>query len=346
MSYLGCWDIDPSHFPEQASPSEKLKFLVNYAILAPSSHNTQPWQFEIESDEIRLVADRRRSLPVVDPNDRELIISCGAALFFLEIAARAFGYRTTIRRLPDPNNRDLLAAVHFTQRDKNPVAKSELFHAITRRRTNRGVFACKELTKDVKSAIAEAASVNGVNTTWIDGKADRNLLAALIMEADREQFQDHRFRAELADWIHPSRSSAYDGIPAKSIGFETPSNFVAPLLIRTFDLGGGKAARDEELVRETAGILVLSTGFDQPLDWLRTGEALGALLLTAEALGVNASYLNQPCEIEEFRFRLAELSSAQGNPQLVIRLGYGLPVSPTARRPVDQVVRNAEKALS
>ena len=53
---------------------------VAEAIRAPSSHNTQPWLFRIAGDHLGVMADRSRALPVADPQDRELVISCGAAI--------------------------------------------------------------------------------------------------------------------------------------------------------------------------------------------------------------------------------------------------------------------------
>src|SRR5690606_20406923 len=67
-------------FPFDGSPEAKLRFLLSYAILAPSNRNTQPWRWRISEDMIELYADRGRALPHLDPDDRELIMSCGAAL--------------------------------------------------------------------------------------------------------------------------------------------------------------------------------------------------------------------------------------------------------------------------
>jgi hypothetical protein len=51
--------------------------LVSAAVRAPSSHNTQPSWFRCAGETIELYADRSRALPVNDPFDRELTISCG-----------------------------------------------------------------------------------------------------------------------------------------------------------------------------------------------------------------------------------------------------------------------------
>jgi hypothetical protein len=55
---------------------------------APSLRNSQRWQFRLTPHSIALVADRERRLPATDPDDRELRIACGAALFGLRPALR------------------------------------------------------------------------------------------------------------------------------------------------------------------------------------------------------------------------------------------------------------------
>ena len=96
---LTAWSVDPSGFPAAGTTADKARFAVNYAILAPSSHNTQPWRFVIIGSELLVSADRTRSLPNIDPFDRELIISCGAALFNLRVALAYFNVPLEITTL-------------------------------------------------------------------------------------------------------------------------------------------------------------------------------------------------------------------------------------------------------
>jgi len=61
---------------QSAKPGD-MKSLLEYAVLAPSIHNTQPWCFAVSGAKIYLRADCTRALPANDPEDRELTISCG-----------------------------------------------------------------------------------------------------------------------------------------------------------------------------------------------------------------------------------------------------------------------------
>ncbi|MGB1836981.1 nitroreductase family protein, partial [Marinobacter adhaerens] len=116
-------------------PRDTLAAILESATLAPSSHNTQPWRFELGQTGISLFADRLRALPVNDPDDRELTISCGCALFNLRIAAAHAGFNTECQLLPDPGDEDLLATVSFTPVSGEEGRQTELFRAIARRRT-------------------------------------------------------------------------------------------------------------------------------------------------------------------------------------------------------------------
>jgi hypothetical protein len=131
------WALSEADYPGAADAVERLRFLVGYAILAPSGHNTQPWLFRLADQVIELYADRTRALPVVDPDDRELVISCGSALGTLGIAARHFGHRAAVEVMPDPQDEDLLARVSLGLAEPSSDADDELFRAIPERRSNR-----------------------------------------------------------------------------------------------------------------------------------------------------------------------------------------------------------------
>jgi hypothetical protein len=98
------WQVSAEDFPTDGSSEEKLWFVLNYGLLAPSSHNAQPWRFRIHGSTLDLYADRTRSLPVSDPNNRELTLSCGAALLNLRVALEYFGYANRIELFPTRTN--------------------------------------------------------------------------------------------------------------------------------------------------------------------------------------------------------------------------------------------------
>ena len=95
-----------------------VRYVVSQAVWAPSVHNTQPWRFTADGQQVSLYADAGRGLPVADPDGREMMISCGAALFNVRLALRSLGYVPATRVLPDPGQPALVAQVSWSQRAK------------------------------------------------------------------------------------------------------------------------------------------------------------------------------------------------------------------------------------
>ena len=82
---------------------DELTTAVGAAVRAPSVLNTQPWRFHAHDHVIDVMADPERGLTHLDPQGRELLMSCGAALLNLRLALAALGRSTRTRHLPDPS---------------------------------------------------------------------------------------------------------------------------------------------------------------------------------------------------------------------------------------------------
>ena len=330
--------VEEFAFPREAPAAEQLLFLLNYAVLAPSGHNTQPWLFKIVGDEVELYADRTRALAVIDPDDRELIMSCGAALFNLRIALRHYGFTPVVRTFPDPDDPDLLAVVRPGVPLETRLDEHRLFMSIKRRRTNRQPFRKEPVPPQTLLDLQAAVEGEGARLHIFDTPSWKGALAGLIAEGDRQQGRDKSFRRELAAWLHPSRSRHRDGLPGYAQRGGDWRAYAGPLVVRTFDWGKGQAARDRQLAEGSPVLLVLATSADGPDEWLRAGQALERMLLLATDRGLYASYLNQPIEVEALRNQLVDLIGTEDRPQLVLRLGYSDPAPPTPRRAVSEVL--------
>jgi nitroreductase len=318
---------------------DDLSFAVERAALAPSSHNTQPWRFRLGPDTIELHADRKRQLQVVDPDGRELVISCGAALVNLELALAHLGRSAEVTLLPEPADPDLLARVRVRGRRSPEVEEERLFEAVDKRRTNRRPFSSGLLPSNtVLLALEAAARVEGARLVPIGGET-RGRVAELVAVADRRQFADRRFRRELAAWIAPNGSPRRDGIPGYALGFGGLGSRLAPFALRLFDLGRSQARKSRELAQAAPLLVLIETDEDATADWLRAGRALQRILLAATGAGLSASFLNQPIELPDLRPELRRLAGGVGVPQLLLRVGRGPDVPPTPRRPLDDIVR-------
>lgn len=335
------WLTDENDFPAQAGPSQRLRFLLNYAVLAPSSHNTQPWRFVLGDEFLELCPDRTRALPVVDPQDRALTISCGAALGHLLVAARYFGYRPITETFPDVNNAELFARFRLGDSVEPSSNNARLFAAIKNRRTTRRRYDDRPLPESLLKDCSEAAAREDVQLRFMADPGSRSDIAALISQGDRIQFADPAFRRELGSWVHSKRAASHDGMSGEGFGMPDLLSPVGAMVIRTFDLGKGVAAKDQEIAANSPTLALLATHVDEPEAWLRVGQVLSHVLLAATASGVTAAYLNQPVEVDTLRPRLRQVAGVKGFPQILMRMGFGPEIAPSVRRPVDEVLSTA-----
>ncbi len=318
--------------------TQRLRTAIEHAVAAPSSHNTQPWKFRLLTDGVELFADRGRSLPVVDPADRALTISCGAALYHLRLAMNCDHLATLVRVFPDPMEPDLVARILVSGYHAPSEDDQKLFEAIPLRRTNRKPFADKPVEASIKKSWLKDADESSCWLYMTEDSDEKRGFAELIDKGDRLQASDGSFRRELAEWVHSNRSSRRDGMPGHSHGFGDLASRFGRLVIRTFDWGDGQAAKDCQLAEGSPLIAVLGTRQDTPPAWVQCGQALAKMLLRGTIDGLDASFMNQPIELSELRPRLAELVDDEGYPQILLRWGKGPEVLSTPRRDLDEVL--------
>ncbi len=330
--------LPADRFPARASLADRLRWLLRYAIMAPSTHNTQPWRFRVRAHGVVEVhGDAGRTLGVIDKQRRQLVMSVGAALYNLRVALARYGHVACVDPFPDQRQPDLIARVDLGATAAPSRLDHDLFDAIPRRRTNRQPFKPLPVAARIFDELARVAREEGATLTRLHPRA-KAPLAEVITLADRTQFADAAFRKELARWLVPSGSRRLDGIPfvKKEYGSSLP---FGPMMVRSFDIGGRVAASERQLATGSPVLVVLSTAGDTREDWLAAGQAMEAVLLRAVCFGLSASFLNQPLEIAAIRPRVAELAGDGGKPQLVLRMGYGPRVEKaTPRRPLAEVL--------
>ena len=306
------------------------------ATLAPSMHNTQPWRFRVSraSQTIELYADPSRMLRHADPNGRAVHIACGAALLNLRLAVRVAGREPVVRLLPDAGRPLLLAALRLGGPCRPSEADSELHAAIPARHTNRQPFSNRPIPPGVLADLAEAAAAEGAVLRFAD-HAETVRLLGLISDAERDLLASPAYREELARWVGGHRRR--DGIPTDALGPRDPGGRTPT---RDFTPGRHQPA-SYAWFEETPQLAVLSTAGATRADWVRAGQALQRALLTATLRGIAASPLTQPLETAD-AWQVRDPHVGGETPQMILRLGYGLPVPGTPRRPVTDVLDKPE----
>ena len=310
-------------------------YLIEVARRAPSLHNTQPWRFTVSGDAIELYPDARRQLHV-DPDGREMIISCGAALYGLRLAVRSLGYLPEVELLPGRAGHRVLARVRPGRPAPMTSDERQLLHAVRYRHTHRGPFDPEPLPTWLFAQLQDDARAEGAILTEIGPGPAREELMELAVASGRRQDRDPRSRAETFWWSRDVTSTAQDGVPAHA--FPTvPDAEPGRLPQRDFDLGRGLGQLPADGPTPPV-IAVLFTSGDGDDEWLHAGQALYRLLLHAASQWVFASLNSQPLEDAATRALVRDGLALPGAPQMLLALGVSRTAHPTARRPATDLI--------
>lgn len=299
---------------------------IGAATRAPSIHNTQPWRFQVGRRDIEVSVDRDRQLAALDPTGRQMFMSVGAAVFNLRLALLTHGRVPVQRLLPDPTRPDLVARIQTCPTTVPTATAVALAAEVDRRRTNRLPFRPTAVPRSVLDDLIGAAAAEGARLTPAEPVV-RDAILALTRTADERLRKQAAYRDELAAWTGGG-GLRRDGVPAYASG---PRDVAQRLPLRQFGRCHGPAAF------ERPTLVVLLTCGDTPYHWVRAGQALQRVLLTATARGLAASPVNQALELPDLR-RLVTDQEAGHYAQAILRLGYGEPVRPTPRREVHDVL--------
>lgn len=313
------------------------RWVVEHACLAPSIHNMQPWRWTWDGKRFELFADTHRGLIASDPEGRELVMSCGAALFNLRLTLRKIGYDAEIVLAPDPHEPRLLARVVSTEAAPASPEERRDFAAMLRRHTHRGGFDDEALSSSLMVAIQRAADVEGAHLLYLSDPGQRRHVLTLARAAERALVNDVDVRAEIEAWTPTANSRRRDGVPASAYPAR-PAVHVDDLPQRDFDQNRGQGS-EEAAVDGAPGVIgVLVTDNDLQLDWLYAGQALERLLVVAAERGAFAAIHSQLTEVPHLRNELRRELCVAGFPQLLLRFGYAPDVRRTPRRPVGEIL--------
>lgn len=320
---------------------DDVRRVLRTAVQAPSVHNTQPWRFTVAGDVLEVRADRSRQLHAQDPDGRELVLSCGAAVLHARLAVRGLGRSCTVSWLPDAADGDLVARLQAGIPEPADAHEQQLLDAVDLRHTDRSAFSPEPVPAPLVDELRRAAEHEGA---WLadEQRPDQVLgLQVMTSRADRALRHDPAVQGELRSWVRAGLS-APDGVPVDALPDQGRGRG-SSLDLRVFDPDADperRLAGGEPPVAEQPLLLVLGTAGDTAGDWARAGAALARVLLTATARGMVANPQTQAMEVPSVRAALRTGLGLAGVPQVLLRAGWPTgPGSPrTGRRPLEAVL--------
>ncbi len=308
--------------------------LVRYATLAPSSHNTQCWRFQLEPDSITILPDVARRCPTVDPDDHHLFVSLGCAAENTVHAAAAHGLRAQVHADAGGIVRIALEAA--------PATRSPLFEAIPRRQCTRGEYDGAPVSAADLRLLEKAGTGNGVRALLYSDRPTMENVLAFVMQGNTIQVNDKAFVDELKAWIRFSESEALqkgDGLFARSSGNPVLPRWLGSTLFGLVFNAKAENARYAKQLRSSAGVAVFVSEANDKQHWVEAGRCYERFALQAAALGIRNAFLNQAVEVAAVRAQFASfLGIGHRRPDLVVRFGRGPAMPPSLRRPPDAVI--------
>lgn len=334
-SNYAAWHI-PTIELDALSPVERLKHLLGYAILAPSAHNTQPWEFVLDAtaNKIGVALDVSRTLSQSDPTHRQAYMSLGAAIENICVAAKAYG---AVAKVSYPRRKNYVAELSVKWPTTSSPIDRHTLQAIIHRHTNRSAYKKEKIPQEALNALTQIQSP-GTSVHTITTASTQKKVAAIAREAALAQM-DSSFKQELSEWVHHNWTDEFIGMPAGVQGIPGPVSLAAKFIVSKAPIEKDQAKKDASQLAAAPVLIAICAVDDDQRHWLEAGRIFERVCLDASAYKLSTSAYATTIESSKSREKLQKVLGTSEYPLALLRVGYAkkrMPLSP--RLPVDKVI--------
>jgi nitroreductase len=350
--------------------AEEARFLISYAVLAPSGGNQQPWRFEVEGNRCLAFLDVRRAGSFLDYEYCASILSIGAATENICHAAETLGLRTRVECFPDSSQPLLIAVIDF---ERSGILRDPSTLKVMRDRvTNRRHGDRRELRKDAIRALMAASAAAGLNLQLATEDTALLHLARLLGKCDRLRFLSRTMHQDLMSelrWPGSTTLSLRTGIdlaslelsPADEAAMRVLSRWSAMARVKSFDGGRALELPARKLLTASSAVGLLSVEGMGPRAYFGGGRGVQSVWLEATRQSIafqpysSLIYLLARLEggggvglddqerrgLRELRIEFSSIfpQRAQHTELLLFRLGYAeQPGTRALRLPIEEVL--------
>lgn len=311
-------------FYKLKNPINKIEFLLQYAILAPSTHNTQPWLFKIKENSCEVYLDKKNMLPEADPLGENMIISVGACIENLVIMSNYLNVYDAIAYHTDcPNN--LISEIFFKNLDRKYSTNQiyeEFSEAIPKRFTYRGIFSNKSIDLDSVNNLLSTYNNSKIKVNVLERTEEINYIGNLTHEAIKEIAGRSKFRKELSRWIRNNYSTKKDGIPAHTYGFSDIVSIIAPFAMSKLNLSEIMAKKTRNSINSANAVFIFSVPDSESLTILNLGRIIERYLLAITALKMKTNIAIAAIQDHSSNKRLQSYLNIKEKPKFLFVSGY------------------------
>ncbi|HBE78947.1 MAG TPA: hypothetical protein DDW65_14390 [Firmicutes bacterium] len=316
-------------------PKDNLTQIIHYGSLAPSSHNAQMWQVKIITEnKIKILVDRKHILPQVDPENRETLISLGAFIENMVLAAPCFGLQPEVSIITkNPADTEIAELTFCPKRDHS---STDILRDIKNRHTIRIPYMCQALSaQDAQWFKTFGADLRYFALSTQEGK----YIQQAIIQATKQQVADDNKQKELAGLFRFSKKEAEkerDGLTPDGIGLSGITKWFVSTFF-THDSVMSKSFRNQSVTttkrqaENCSGFVVLTSDDDSVASLVASGRSLERFLITATGKKLAVHPMSAPLEESPWSEEISQKVGLDKPVQMILRVGYvkdyGHPVS-------------------
>lgn len=282
------WNIKIQDFPKNKGMEEQIKFLVGFAILAPSGHNSQPWKFKINKNSLEIFTEFSRSLPKSDPLGKQLCISLGCLLENFCIAADFYDFETIVNFTGNITGNfpmiKILLKKNITSKDKT----NHLINFITKRVTNRSPYQTNSLPENfinkINSLSSDKYKIFITQDPILKNKLINNVISAQIKTMRRNEF-----RQELSELMKPNYTKSKIGMPGFVFDIPLPLSILSSLMVKYINMSILNKKVDINILKKTPAFITITSLENSKSAWLESGRLFERIWLLAVSEGLSCA---------------------------------------------------------
>lgn len=294
--------------------------LLDYARLAPSAHNAQPWKFIVNDNVVSIAVESDRVLGPGDPTGRETWISFGICLEATLQAAKGLGLNAEVLTVQTTSLSGSVASLKVTQ--SNDQKQPDILNALKKRHTYREKMLPAEIPQDlIKDCQNVVNDLEGVSVYFMQDKAQITRVGDYTFKAMCMALSSPDFRKELYHLVHYNWSPSHTGMHGYTLGEGMLGSIFGKLSIK---LGIGlplKARHDQQRVNDASALVFVATTGDVPSFWLRAGQAYLRTALKIADSGLAQCTLAAPVEAASFHEDIEKMLGTSARLQTMLRVG-------------------------
>ena len=313
------WKVNKKDFPANGGTIERMRFLLKYAVLAPSSLNTQPWEFKVTKNSITVLADKSRVLKSVDPTLRDFYISIGCAIANIIEAAKGLSLDTELKLNNDQSSPECAI---ISIKNKSNDDNDSLINFIPKRFSDKGRYNKKKIPKPTLDVLSNSLS----KTCSVDITSENSTrlkIIEYIVAADHKVMSNLKFRKEISHWLKPNFTNSKFGMPGFTMGLNLIQSIISPYLVRKLNkFADIQSKKDRELLLSSPYFGIISITTEDKMNLLEAGILYEKMCLYATKSSFRITPLSVILGYEEGRDRLRTVFGSNRDPVMFFRMGY------------------------